>query len=1089
MPASINKTKILKFVDGKDPVKGGFLNVAELMHDVVKQMVGNGFVVKHCSVRDTVLNTVPWGSFDTGTWVPSASYPVVGAPPSGTYQEKSGTKTIETLNAVSGGPRATITLEAFGPGIISTTASTPPSLATWVDYLNPATAAWDVPNSVVTLSGFIVPNPADNGATGVLTALPDLVFGKITVGMDITGSGVLPGTQVIGIGTGVGGADGTYLVNKPQTIPLATFLISGVGVSFQGAISDRILTVVSFVTGTTITHGLDIQGSPTPGFDPTDDIIIGAPSTLGPPPSPAIPPTEIITQLSDIGSTPVVTTTAVAALGASTITVATGTSGGILAGQLVEGSGVPQGTFVSASYTTGTSIDLVDYLGNSQQIVKSMPDTTLTFVVPTTVSFYTPGKTGTYLISRSYYLPDPNKIVPAVMTGASQDRRTLLNEAWRVRFELNNNECVTAHVGTALQLPGWSDPVTKVPEPWGIPGSVSKIVDPRGVIVDNAGAVGARQWVASCYTVSGISIGKTAAGTPNTITAITSDGTCTLTKAQSFTQGAAITFTDKAVAGGGISYGDTYYVLTSVTPAATAVRITDTYENAMANTPTIFSPAGPITKGAIAVDATPGEGSGYKAGDILYIKDPILSSTLGYTGTVFIKIDSVNSTGGVLAMTVLDGGALRPKLSLTGAEKTRAPADPKLNSIQPTGSYYNLNTGRYYTGPVASGTTTTPAPAGSGLWVTLKITNAVTTDPDQGPGAGGHVNEIDSYQGFFSRGLRVGANGASYPLKYFLSISNNGFFLGIYESDWATSTGGNGTITSFTVATVGTKLYAQDVLGTITPGMTLQGDARIPAGVRILDYKDPNVLPSPATDLLAGDGDAGVYELSMKMFKDIGKFNGDNQVIEGDTPSGRKVRNPPVRLTGFSGDSRFNWMVVQRPVDRSTGVILDNYESITSKHPVFCLNSVGGRTSHFTVREKDISHPQEGPPNHTANSFYTDFIQYTTPGEYDNYTYRIPSGLNSEDSHSLFNNQNQIALTEDRTYLITFPNNLTTPRFRYTEEIDMIGYTSSDLLMSGQQIDFKTYNESQARVYIAMPPSNRYNTGVRFCVLKQTNNT
>jgi len=53
----------------------------------------------------------------------------------------------------------------------------------------------------------------------------------------------------------------------------------------------------------------------------------------------------------------------------------------------------------------------------------------------------------------------------------------------------------------------------------------------------------------------------------------------------------------------------------------------------------------------------------------------------------------------------------------------------------------------------------------------------------------------------------------------------------------------------------------------------------------------------------------------------------------------------------------------------------------------------------------------------------------------------------------------------------------------------MIGYTSSDLLMAGQQIDFKTYNESQARVYIAMPPSNRYNTGVRFCVLKQTNNT
>jgi hypothetical protein len=53
----------------------------------------------------------------------------------------------------------------------------------------------------------------------------------------------------------------------------------------------------------------------------------------------------------------------------------------------------------------------------------------------------------------------------------------------------------------------------------------------------------------------------------------------------------------------------------------------------------------------------------------------------------------------------------------------------------------------------------------------------------------------------------------------------------------------------------------------------------------------------------------------------------------------------------------------------------------------------------------------------------------------------------------------------------------------------MVGFTSSDVLMAGQEINFKTYNESQSRVYVAMPPSGRYNTGVRFCVLKQTNNT
>ena len=156
---------------------------------------------------------------------------------------------------------------------------------------------------------------------------------------------------------------------------------------------------------------------------------------------------------------------------------------------------------------------------------------------------------------------------------------------------------------------------------------------------------------------------------------------------------------------------------------------------------------------------------------------------------------------------------------------------------------------------------------------------------------------------------------------------------------------------------------------------------------------------------------------------------------------------------------------------------------------MFCLNSVGGRYYHFTVREKDISHPQEGPSDHASIAYYNGFAQYPTPGDYDNYPYRVPSGLNSEDSHLLFNPQNQISLTEDRTYLITFPNNLTTPRFRYTEEIDMIGFTSSDILMSSQEITFNTYGEAQDRVYVALPPSGRYNTGVRFCVLKQTGNT
>jgi hypothetical protein len=94
--------------------------------------------------------------------------------------------------------------------------------------------------------------------------------------------------------------------------------------------------------------------------------------------------------------------------------------------------------------------------------------------------------------------------------------------------------------------------------------------------------------------------------------------------------------------------------------------------------------------------------------------------------------------------------------------------------------------------------------------------------------------------------------------------------------------------------------------------------------------------------------------------------------------------------------------------------------------------------------------------------------------------------LNSEDNHLLFNPENQISLTEDKKYLVSFPHNLSTPRFRYTEELDLVGLTSADVLMSGQVITINTYGEAADRNYLALPPSGKYNTGLRICVAKTT---
>jgi hypothetical protein len=119
------------------------------------------------------------------------------------------------------------------------------------------------------------------------------------------------------------------------------------------------------------------------------------------------------------------------------------------------------------------------------------------------------------------------------------------------------------------------------------------------------------------------------------------------------------------------------------------------------------------------------------------------------------------------------------------------------------------------------------------------------------------------------------------------------------------------------------------------------------------------------------------------------------------------------------------------------------------------VNGVNYKYYKIVVREADILHP----------------------------TSRVVADANTDDSSMLFNSKNQVVLTEDKTYLLTFPHNLTTPRFRYTEELDLIGTTSADVVMASQEIQFRTYGERGARTYAALPPSGQLNTGLRLAVV------
>lgn len=175
--------------------------------------------------------------------------------------------------------------------------------------------------------------------------------------------------------------------------------------------------------------------------------------------------------------------------------------------------------------------------------------------------------------------------------------------------------------------------------------------------------------------------------------------------------------------------------------------------------------------------------------------------------------------------------------------------------------------------------------------------------------------------------------------------------------------------------------------------------------------------------------------------------------------------------------SGFSWVLVQRPVDKRTGIPrgLDPttglpYTTITAasagttvgNRPLFCVNSVNGKFWKFVVRERD----------------------QTVPGS------RKDATVNTEDSGAVINPYQQQSLTEDGEYVITFLNNLNSSRFKYGDELDMVGTVSSDVVGGGSEIDVNVYDEKTTsgdpsmRKYHALWSSGSYGTKMRIMVVQ-----
>lgn len=149
---------------------------------------------------------------------------------------------------------------------------------------------------------------------------------------------------------------------------------------------------------------------------------------------------------------------------------------------------------------------------------------------------------------------------------------------------------------------------------------------------------------------------------------------------------------------------------------------------------------------------------------------------------------------------------------------------------------------------------------------------------------------------------------------------------------------------------------------------------------------------------------------------------------------------------------RVSWFVAQRPVNHLSGVPL-----VTGMAPMFCLYGLKDRLSKFVIREKDILKP----------------------------SLTVPADEDTEDSAAIINSKRQVSITENNRYVMTFPNGLNTSRYMYTEELDMLAYTSADVVAQYSDVPITAYGEATARKYKAMSANGPFNTGMRILMITE----
>nr|DAF93759.1 MAG TPA: hypothetical protein [Myoviridae sp. ctshb19] len=153
-----------------------------------------------------------------------------------------------------------------------------------------------------------------------------------------------------------------------------------------------------------------------------------------------------------------------------------------------------------------------------------------------------------------------------------------------------------------------------------------------------------------------------------------------------------------------------------------------------------------------------------------------------------------------------------------------------------------------------------------------------------------------------------------------------------------------------------------------------------------------------------------------------------------------------------SGAVAISWLCVQRAVDRETGATI-----VAGKSPVFCLYGVNNKIQRFVVRESDVLRP-------------SDPVDATIDTDYNN---------------AIINGLEQVSISEGNKYVVNFPSRLNTTRYAYTYELDMIGYTSADVVSENTDVPLRVYGETADRKYVSLMANGPNNTGMRIVTIKE----